>query len=342
MKKIISMILVLVMTLSLVACGTNNSSSGQQKDAKDTIKIRIAAQYGDDHPQSKSIHYFKEQLESKSNEFKVEVYTNNMLGAAEVWQDMLLEGSVEMAFPGGNIANYYPMASVTECPFLFTTWDEAKYIFNETEICDEMNAAMPGEIGLRSLGSTPIGFRVTTSNKKLTSPADYQGLRLRTPNINYCVWLAEALGANVISMNMAELFTALEQGAVDAQENPYSTIVANSLYEVQKYIYDSKHMFTTHFWYTNEKWWQGLSAEQQEMIQECVDAASDYAWEMAINSEKEYIAQLEEYGVEVVYPTDEQRQEMRAMQGETWKKFYEAYPGSQEYVEKIQKALAER
>lgn len=355
MKKIVCLILVAMLIIGTAACGQpaaapsaapadGPSAAPSAQPAGEPIKVRVASQFGDEHPQTVALNEFKKLLEERSGgAFTVELYPNNQLGAAEVWQDMLLEGSIEMAFPGGNIANYYGLTSVTECPFLFTTWEEADYIFNDTEICDEMNAAMPEEVGVRSLGSIPIGFRVTTSNKEITGVEGYKDLRLRTPNVNYCVWLAEALGASVISMNFSELFTALEQGTVDAQENPYSTIVANSLYEVQDFVFDSKHMFTAHFWYVNEAWWQSLTAEQQTMVQECVDAACDLGWQGAIDSENDCIATLEEKGVTITYPTDEQRQEMRGVAEEkVWPQFFEAYPGSEEYVLQIQEALASR
>lgn len=352
MKKVIALVLALTMIFALCACGqaksetvspAESSSDAAEKTAQ-PIKVRIASQFGDDHPQSVTLAKFKEILEERSNgAFIVELYTNNQLGAAEVWQDMMLEGSIEMSFPGGNIASYYGLTSVTECPFLFTSWDEARYIFNETDICEKMNAAMPEQVGVRSLGSLPIGFRVTTSNKEIKSAADYENLRIRVPNVDYCVWEFEALKSSIIAMNFAELFTALEQGSVDAQENPYSTIAANSLYEVQKYLFDSKHMFTAHFWYVNEAWWQALTEEQRTLVQECVDEACEYGWDLAISEEEATIAALEEHGMQITYPTDEQRAELKKIVSDyVWPKFFEAYEGSEEYVNMIQAALKER
>ena len=358
MKKFISLVLVLLMVLALTACGGGrsapsggnsggggeNSGNRESSPPAEPTKVRITSQFGDEHPQSVALYKFKELLEERSNGgFVVELYTNNQLGSAEVWQDMMIEGSAEMSFPGGNMASYYNLTSVTECPFLFTTWDEARYIFMETDLCEQMNAAMPEQVGVRSIGSIPIGFRVTTSNKEITQVKDYNGLRLRVPNVNYCVWLFESLKASVISMNFSEMFTALEQGTVDAQENPYSTILANSLYEVQDYLFDSKHMFTAHFWYVNEAWWQGLTEEQRELVQQCVDETCAYGWDLAIAEEESIITQLEEHGIKITYPSDEQRAELKQIvQENVWPKFFEAYPGSEEYVTMIAEALSAR
>lgn len=356
MKRALALILVLAMVFALCACGQTKAETTPAGNAQDTtkpeaaapvtdpIKVRIASQFGDDHPQSVALYKFKEILEDRSNgAFTVEVYTNNQLGTAEVWQDMMIEGSIEMCFPGGNIASYYGLTSVTECPFLFSTWDEAKYIFTETDICDQMNEGMIDAIGVRSLGSIPIGFRVTTSNKEIKGVSDYENLRIRVPNVDYCVWEFEALKASIITMNFSELFTALEQGTVDAQENPYSTILSNSLSEVQKYLFDSKHMFTAHFWYVNNSWFEALTAEQQALVQECIDEACDYGWELAIENEQSTISQLEEQGMQITYPTDEQRAELKqVISGYVWPKFFEAYAGSEEYVNMIQDALAAR
>lgn len=354
MKRILALVLTLAMAFALCACGQSvdtKEESGETADSgnsetstSEPIKVRIASQFGDEHPQSVALYYFKDILEERSNgEFAVEVYTNNQLGAAEVWQDMMIEGSIEMSFPGGNIASYYGLASVTECPFLFSTWDEAKYIFTETDICDQMNEGMIDSLGVRSLGSIPIGFRVTTSSKPIYDISDYEGLRIRVPNVDYCVWEFEALKSSIITMNFSELFTALEQKSVDAQENPYSAILSNSLAEVQDYLFDSKHMFTAHFWYVNNAWYESLSAEQQELLQSCVDEACEYGWELAIEDEENTIAALEEQGMEITYPTDEQRAELKEVISEyVWPKFFEAYEGSEEYVNMISEAIAAR
>lgn len=345
MKKFFAIALAMAMVLAMSACGQETTTDdGSDSESGEPIKVRIASQFADNHPQSVALYHFKDILEERSDgAFSVELYTNNQLGSAEVCQDMMLEGSIEMCFPGGNIATYYGLASVTECPFLFSTWDEARYIFTETDICDEMNAGMVDAIGVRSLGAIPIGFRVTTSNTPINGPEDYQGLRIRTPNVDYCVWEFEALGSSIISMSLTELFTAMEQGAVDAQENPYSTILANSLYEVQDYLYDSKHMFTAHFWYVNNEWFESLTAEQQELLQACVDEACDYSWDLAIEDEEACIATLEEHGMTITYPTDEDRAELKEIiSSYVWPKFFEAYEGSEEYVTQIQEALASR
>ena len=186
-------------------------------------------------------------------------------------------------------------------------------------------------------------FRVTTSSKPVASVEDYKGLRIRVPNVDYCVWEFEALGSSIITMSFAELFTALEQKTVDAQENPYSTILSNSLSEVQDYLFDSKHMFTAHFWYVNEAWWQSLTGDQRSLVQECVDEASDYGWDLAIETEESIIAELEEQGMTVTYPTDVQRAELKKVISEyVWPKFFTAYAGSEEYVTLIQEALEAR
>lgn len=355
MRKALSFILTLTVVFTLCACGNkapdvtpaadaNAGHTAQPAIETESVKVRIASQFGDEHPQSRALYYFEEILEERSNGgFEVEVYTNNQLGTAEVWQDMMIEGSIEMCFPGGNIASYYGLASVTECPFLFSTWDEARYVFTETDICDQMNEAMVDELGVRSLGSIPIGFRVTTSSKPVESVADYEGLRIRVPNVDYCVWEFEALKSSIITMNFSELFTALEQKTVDAQENPYSTILANSLSEVQEYLFDSKHMFTAHFWYVNNAWYETLNEEQRTLIQGCVDEACEYGWDLAIEDEEKTIETLESQGMKITYPTDEQRAELKKVISEyVWPKFFEKYTGSEKYVNMISEALAAR
>lgn len=311
------------------------SSAAPAAPAKVTT-IKISNQFGVDHLQNLSSLRFKELLEEQSGgAFAVENYPNNQLGTAEVWNDMLINGTLEMGFPGGMMAQSFPLTSVVECPYIFSDWAHVYKCLRENNVLGPMFDDMPEKVGVRSLGIMPIGYRVVSTNKRIETLDDFKGLRLRVPNIAHAVWMAEGLGANVISMNMAELFTALEQGVVDAQENPYNIIVANKLYEVQKFVFDSKHQFMAHNWFVNEKFWQSLTDEERGLVQGCVDEAIDYSYELAEKSEKDSIATIESYGTEVIYPTGEVRLQLAASQQETHQKFFNEYPGSKEYIEKI-------
>ena len=343
-NKLIGLLLAAGMVLTTAGCGTGygGSSAAAPEEVKaaepkaDAIKIKLANQFGADHPQNLADLKFKELLESKSDgAFVVEVYANNQLGAAEVWNDMLIKGTLEMGHPGGMMTQNYPLTATVECPYILRDWAHVRKAFLETDIFDRMFADMPEKVGVRSLGMMPIGYRVVSSNKKIESLDDFKGLRLRVPNIVQCVWFAEGVGANPISMNMSEMFTALEQGAVDAQENPYSTILANKLYEVQKYIFDSKHMFTAHNWFINEKFWQSLTDDQRALIQECVDEATLYSFELAEQGEADAIQELQDYGLEVTFPSDELRQQLIDSQAATRESFFKEFEGSQPYIEEI-------
>lgn len=300
------------------------------------IELKLASQQSAEHPQTKTLDKFAELVKEKSGgTINVVHYPNNQLGPADIVNDMLIVGSIDMAAPGGIMAQSYPLTAVVECPYIFRDWDHVKTVFLNSDILEKLDSNMPKQVGVRSLGWVPVGFREVTTNKEINSFADFKGLRLRVPNVPYCIWFAEGIGASPITMNFSELFTALEQGMVDAQENPYNTIVASKVYEAQKYLVETSHMFTGNAVYINEKKWNSLSAAQQEIVQASMDQAIEFSFELALDNEKAAKKILTDAGLTIIALSEETMMELRDSQKETHKKFFEKYPGSEEYVNLI-------
>ena len=174
-------------------------------------------------------------------------------------------------------------------------------------IAEDLESTQP----LKLLSWYPNGAREFTSNKKLESLDDFNGQKLRMPNNPIHVKLAESLGANVVIMDMGEVFTALEQGVADGQDNPLATVKTEGWYEVQDYVYDTNHIISSLELFAGEEFWNSLSEEDQKAFEEASQAASDYAWDLyeeQLSDDKQF---MKDNGLVVTELSDEDREVMK-------------------------------
>lgn len=341
-KRALGLLLSLAVVAGAAGCssgGGSNDASASGDSGKSSVKIKIANIYGADTYESKSLVKFKEIVESKADNIAVEVYTNAQLGNEETLTDSVRQGSVEIVVVGPMIAQYVPLIACSEYPYLVDTWEQANAVLRSDKF-QEMTTEGINEQGIDFLGYSPVGFRVISSSFPIKTLDDIKGMRLRAPNIPYYIKMAECWNANVITMSISELFTGLEQKVVDGQENPYNVVIANKFYEVQPYIIDTRHMFSTHGWYANEKFMEGLSEEDKKVVTESIQEAIDYCWKISQEgeeSEKEY---LEENGVTITPCDDKMREEMKATQGPMTEWFYSEYKGADKVIEEVEKIKA--
>lgn len=354
MKIIASLLIVCMLMVSLVGCGNDSKEeknasdsqkeiledSGDKNDNKDqgkTYTIKMASHLAVDHPESLTMYKFEELLEERSgNRIEVEVYPNAQLGSDETYIDSMIQGTVEMAVAGTTMAVHQPLIATPEMPFLFRDWDHVKKVLRGP-IADKMTDGLVEKIGVKPLGFIPISFRVMTSNFEIKSFDDLQGMRLRAPNIPFYIEFAKGIGANPVAVPFDELFTALEQKVADGQENPYGTIVASKLYEVQPYALETNHMFTVHGVYINNKFFESLPSDLQDTFMECMDEALEYSYEVTIAEEKKAVDFLKSEGIKVSKPDQEFMDKLRASQTKVKEWFYEKYPGSEELAKEIDK-----
>lgn len=151
------------------------------------------------------------------------------------------------------------------------------------------------------------GFRqVTNSRQPVVTPADLQNAKIRVPGIPLYLSIFEALGANPTTMSFSEVFTALQTGAVDGQENPMSLISSSRFYDVQKYMTIWNYSYDAIVFVANSGFWNGLSADEQKMFKDAAREAMDYEREVVAQEDKDLPAKLAEAGMEVTRLTPEQ------------------------------------
>lgn len=328
-KKLLAILLSVVMVFTLAACGGGNEG-GEGDDSAKATTIKVAHWFAEDHPQHQAFLKFKEVVEEKSNgSLKVEIYPNSQLGSEDTYIDSVKQGTVQIGATGTMIAKYVQHIYAAETPFLVTNWQEAQDVYTGEDM-DILKEGFTEASGMYIKAVTVNGFRQFSSNKTMNAISEFKGQRIRVPNVPNYVQMVEALGATAIAMSLTELFTALEQDAVDGQDNPFPTDVTSSFYEVQKYALQSNHMFSPMFWVMNQSFYEDLSDEQKAAVDEGFKAASDYNWELSITYNDEAKQTLLDNGMEITEPDDAYVAELQAAMEPVYDWYIENFGGNTE------------
>src|SRR5699024_5690101 len=203
--------------LILSACGESGSNE----------TIRVSNTFGEDHLQNKALsEKFKSIIEEETEgDIEVEIYEDSKLGDEKEVYDGVRDGTIEMVVAGKIMSDDVPKMSIGDWPFLFRDLDHAEKVLNGP-VGDEVKEQLEEKAGVKSLGWSANGFRMFSSNKSIEDMEDLKGQKMRLPDIDNFVKMGEALDLNVTSLPIEEVFTSLEQGVVDGQDNPISTLKA--------------------------------------------------------------------------------------------------------------------
>lgn len=255
-------------TVALAACGLASAQDIKER----TIKFGLNSPEG--HPAVAGMRKFASAVEAKSGgKMKVQLFLNGSLGSDQATLSALKGGTVEMAvMNSGILASEVKALEVFDFPFMFANEKEADAIV-DGPIGQKMHAAL-ADRGIVGLSYWELGFRnITTGKKVITKVDDIAGLKLRViPNAINVDWV-KALGANPTPLPFPEVYAALEQGAIDGQENPIAVIAANKFWEVQKNVALTNHQYNPQSVIFSKKVWDTMSAAEKKIIDESADEA---------------------------------------------------------------------
>ena len=189
--------------------------------------------------------------------------------------------------------------TVLDIPFIFKDKDHAHTAL-DGKVGDELFKTLD-KAGLVGLAFFENGFRNMTNNRKpIVTPDDVKGLKIRVPQSAVLVKAFECLGANPVPMAFGELYTAMETGAIEAQDHPMPALYSGKFYEVQKYLSLTNHAYTAVAVVMNKRKFDKLSPEEQQIIIDCAREAAVYQRKLNSDSEDEMIRKMhEESGIEV-------------------------------------------
>jgi TRAP-type transport system periplasmic protein len=312
-KALMGVILPGMLLLGACSSGTtegSGKSGGGEGIQSRTIKAGIGL--NEDHPQGMGLKKFKELVEEKSGgKMKVQTFFAASLGDDQKMTEALQGGLQEVTIPStsplvGMVKEY----GIFDFPFLFNTPEEADAIL-DGPVGQKLLEKLP-EHDLVGLGYWENGFRHLTNSKHPVKTADdFKGLKIRTMQNEVHLDAFKELGANPTPMAFSEVFTALESKTVDGQENPLATIKSNKFNEVQDYLSLTRHVYTPFVFLVSKKFWDGLSEEEQKIMQEAAVEAGKYQREMSRKEDAKAVEDLKAAGMKVNEVSDEEKEKMK-------------------------------
>ncbi|HEX7512596.1 MAG TPA: TRAP transporter substrate-binding protein [Candidatus Methylomirabilis sp.] len=204
-------------------------------------------------------------------------------------------------FQSGDMAvsTYGVKYAVMSAPFLFPGYDGVDKVY-KGKLGEKLNEALVKSGNMRILGLSRRGARLLTANIPIPSPAELKGLKLRVPEIPQWVAIWKEIGALPTPVAWPEVFTALQTGVVNGQENPILQIHEAKLYEVQKYVMMTEHLSPYFHWIANEKFLQGLSPANRKIVEDAVKSAADWGSGKQVEKAAELRAMMEKFGTKFI------------------------------------------
>lgn len=312
LKRILCVVTIIALMFSLVACGGGTTDV---KDNAETAAPEYTFSIAMDSPQE-SVNYifadaFKKELEERSNgKITLEIYTNGALGGDREMAESVQAGNIDFALQTtAPQVNFIPNLAVFDMPSVFPDVPTARAAL-DSDFFDTISKEYLAK-GFKLLAFADQGFRVLSINKEIKTIDDFNGVKIRTMENPYHVKYWTAVGANPTPMAFAEVYIGLQQGSIDAQENPYETIVAAKFQEQQKFVYNTNHIFHIITLITNPATFDGLSADLQKVVAESAVAARDFARQAADDRVADRISIIEEAGCQVKDISEEVHKDMQ-------------------------------
>lgn len=304
-KKMLAVGMSAMMAVGMLAgCGGSKKDSEGSTGAKaegDSYELVIGHINAEDHTWHKMAEKFKEVVEEKSNgQVTVKIYPNSSLGTeVDMIQSAIAgTGDCDIVFTGESMQTYKEELGIIGMPYAITS-DEHMTAVLEGEAGQELDNLML-EAGLRNLGAVVRGPRNITANKEIKTPDDLKGFVIRTPESPMTVAAFEAMGAKPTPMAFSEIFTSLQQGVIDGQENPLANINDAALYEVQDYVIKTEHLRAWVYFAISEARFSSFPEDIQKVVADSAAEAVAYEHELFLEQEANLEQELTDKGMTFV------------------------------------------
>ena len=299
MKTLMQIVLVLLLASTLIYAEGSKESAGGSADKTYEMSISYGgASGGEDDISAKE---FKKRIEEKSNgRIEVKLYGNEQLGKEVDIVNMLELGNVDMAIMGTTVHQQAaPEYNIWSAYYIFKNSDEVMHVLNGS-IGDRVEKAMLDNKGIRIIGYGLRGPRHLTSLRPIRKASEVQGLKIRIPLQPIYVESWKALGAQPQAIAYGELYMALRQGIVEAQENPLAYIYAPHFDEVQDYVNQTAHQRAFFTYVVSEKFFQKLPADLQDLVIAEGEGITQFHNDLQAAGEMDYKKKLQEKGMEFI------------------------------------------
>jgi len=219
---------------------------------------------------------FKTMVETATNgDIEVRMYPSSSLGSGQEQMAMLKNNVMQVYLAtAGNLATMYPLVGVLDTPFAIPNMSTAWEVFDGW-YGEKIKRSIYKKTGLRCLEILDQGgfFHFTNSKRPIHDLDDIKGIKFRTMTLPSHIVFFRSMGASAIPIAWAEVYTALQTGVVDGQHNPFAPILGSKLYEVQKYLTLSGHLWSTYWLMVNDQWYRSLSLDQKQIVRNAANIA---------------------------------------------------------------------
>ena len=313
MKKLFSLMLVVVMLLTLAACGSAPAADKPvaNANAKDVIEITYGHGFNPGTPQARSAEEFKARVEKESEgRIVVNLFPSGQLGSAKDMFESMQMGTQEIALlPTARISGFSPTLQIFDLPFLFPDKETAYEIF-DGEVGAQLLATLDST-GVKGLAIYEDGFKHFTCSQKIETLEDFAGKKFRTMESPIIMEQFNSLKANPVPVDFSELYNALQQKTVEGQENPLATIVPMKFYEVQDYLLLSGHAYLAQMFLVSGSWFDALSAEDQALITKIAKEVAVWERGVVASEEENYLKTVAESGTTIIELSETERAKMK-------------------------------
>jgi TRAP-type transport system periplasmic protein len=264
------------------------------------VTLKLGHLANEENTWHKAAVKFGEELSALTDgRIAVEVYPNESLGRELDLINGMQLGTADMTITGESLQNWAPMAALLAIPYAYRSLEHMDEVAGG-EVGDAIEAQIIETAQIRPIAYFARGPRNLTSNREITHPDQLNGLKLRVPNVPLFVGVWSALGAAPTPMAFSEVFTSLQNGTIDAQENPLALIKSANFNEVQSHVNKTEHVRSWIYLTIAEMTWDRLSEEDQAAVMEAAARAQAHERELFLADEEALVAELEGKGMTFV------------------------------------------
>ena len=265
-----------------------------------------------------------------AGKYKVVTYGSSQLGGDKELLQKLKLGTIDLVEPSTVMSSEADIFGVFEMPYLVKSREHMKKI--ENDLFWSKMAPETEKKGLKMLAVWENGYRhITNSKHPINTPADLKGIKLRVPEGKWRVKMFQAYGANPSPMKFSEVFTALQTGVMDGQENPFAQIASAKFYEVQKYLSLTGHVYTPAYLAAGSKKWATLPADARKILEDTAKETQAWVYQKAARDDDGLLAKMKTAGIQV---NNANKDAFIAASKPVYDEFAKEVPGAKEVIDR--------
>ena len=323
--------IVVLMGVLLTGCGNSDNlanGTNQSESQSESKKFRLGMVAAQNSIQHQAAEMFADLVNEKTNgEISIAVFPAGQIGSDESLGQDLARGNLEFAFLNqGSMAGMDQLLDFHYLPYIVSNYAQADELFYGSGIIPQTMTETLAEHGIRALGWYELEFRgLSNSKRPVRTLADMKGLRLRVPGSQAIMGFFNATGAQTVTIAMPELYTALQQGTVDGQDNGLLITYDNQLHETNQYYTRLNHVFATGTIAISESTWKTLLEEHQLALKEAAKEAQHWGIAEQRKLTEDYVQKMKDDGVEVIELTYAEITEFQTVGKEVWENLRDIY-----------------